>query len=400
MGRVSERPVRGLGLAVAVALAFESALYSTIAPLLPHYRDELGLGDAGAGILTASYTAGMLVASVAGGAMANRIGPRPTVLWGFAVLAAASVVFGLAGDIAVLDAARLVQGAGAGLIWAGMLSWLIIVTPVERRGQALGGAMGAAIFGALFGPVIGTVAGAIGPPVAFAVVAAGAVAMALWVLRTPAPAAAVRGPAEALVGFGAFRDRRLLAAFSLNLLPAFVIGMINALVPLHMDDHGASEVLVGGSFLVAASIAGLLSPLLGRRSDRVGPLSVIVTGLVVAVPTLVALALLDGAWSIAVITVIAIGFGISVLSVPSLALLSVLAGSAGLAPGATAALINISFAGGETVGAAGGAAAADATSYALPFLVVAAVFACVAVALALTRHTRFGLTPIASERTS
>ena len=75
-------------------ILFDVAFYSAIAPLLPDYVDELGLSKAEAGILSAAYAAGTLLASLPAGLLASRAGPRRTVLAGLALLGLSSVVFG------------------------------------------------------------------------------------------------------------------------------------------------------------------------------------------------------------------------------------------------------------------------------------------------------------------
>ena len=55
-------------------------------------------------------------------------------------------------------------------------------------------------------------------------------------------------------------------------LPALFSGAIDVLVPLRLDELGASGLTIGAAFLVAASIEGVLSPLVGRFSDRRGRL--------------------------------------------------------------------------------------------------------------------------------
>ena len=62
--------MRRVFLLVAAVVLVDTAFYAAIVPLLPHYTDELGLSQTGAGVLTASYAAGTLVASVPGAPLA------------------------------------------------------------------------------------------------------------------------------------------------------------------------------------------------------------------------------------------------------------------------------------------------------------------------------------------
>ena len=57
-----EGGMRRVFLLVAAVLLVDTAFYAAIVPLLPHYTDELGLSQTGAGVLTASYAATMAYA--------------------------------------------------------------------------------------------------------------------------------------------------------------------------------------------------------------------------------------------------------------------------------------------------------------------------------------------------
>src|SRR5581483_10112056 len=103
--------------------------YTAITPLLPGYVHDLGLSKTAAGVLTAAYAAGTLLGSLPSGFVAARIGPRRALLAGLALLGLASITFGFANHVVLLDAARFVQGVAGALAWAGALTWLILAAP-------------------------------------------------------------------------------------------------------------------------------------------------------------------------------------------------------------------------------------------------------------------------------
>ena len=78
--------------------------------------------------------------------------------------------------------------------------------------------------------------------------------------------------------------------------------------------------------------------------------------------------------------VVCAGLAFGTFFTPGMTLLSNLAESRGLHYGYAAALINLAWAPGQTIGAAGGGALAQATSDAVPYLVLSAV--CVATLVA------------------
>ena len=172
--------MRRLFLLVAAVVLVDTAFYAAISPLLPSYAEDLDLSKTAAGVLTASYAAGTLAGSIPGGWLATRVGVKPTLLAGLGLLAVTSVVFGLARDVILLDAARFVQGVGGACSWAAGMAWLVAASPPERRGERIGSALGAAIVGVLLGPLLGGAATVVGPEPVFAAVAAIAGGLAVW----------------------------------------------------------------------------------------------------------------------------------------------------------------------------------------------------------------------------
>src|SRR6476660_8811864 len=154
--------MRRLLFLASAMIFFDVAFFAAIAPLLPQYVDELGLSKAEAGVLSAAYAAGTLLGSLPAGFVASRVGPRKAVIHGLLLVGFSSLVFGFANQIALLDAARFIQGIAGALIWSGALTWLITTAPEEERGSVIGKALGTAIAGALLGPALGAIAGAIG----------------------------------------------------------------------------------------------------------------------------------------------------------------------------------------------------------------------------------------------
>jgi len=118
-------------LRVVGAVVFvDSLFYAAIAPLLPALAKELGLSKLSAGVLTASYGAGMLISSLPAGVVAVRIGPKSTVFIGLTLLGGSTLAFGLLDSVAGLCASKASAGLAPGPVaWPG--SW-----PRLRKGAA------------------------------------------------------------------------------------------------------------------------------------------------------------------------------------------------------------------------------------------------------------------------
>jgi len=365
--------MRRLFLLVAAVVLVDTAFYAAISPLLPHYESELGLSKIAAGVLTASYAAGTLAASIPAGWLAGRLGVKPTLLAGLGLMSVTSVVFGFGEHVVLLDAARFLQGVGGACSWAAGLAWLVSAAPTERRGELIGSAIAAAIVGVMIGPVLGGAATVASPELVFSLVGATGAALFAWALVTPGvPREPPLGVRSALA---ALNRRPIAIGFWLMLLPALFAGVIEVLVPLRLDDLGASGRAVAAAFLVAALGEALVSPVAGRLSDRHGRLTPVRFGLVGAVVMAVLLPVPDSAFLVA-LALLATVLALGTFWAPAEAQLSDACEEAGLAQGLAFALGNIAWAGGHVVGGSGGAALAQATADAVPYGIVAVV--CVA----------------------
>jgi MFS family permease len=374
--------VRRLLFLVGAIVFVDTMFFTALTPLLPDYADRYDLSKLGAGVLSAAYPVGVLVAGIPGGLLASRIGVKPTVVIGLLLMSATTIVFGFAGSIVLLDVARLVQGVASACAWAAGFAWLLAESPVARRGEVIGIALGTAIVGALFGPVLGGIAAVVGTRAAFTGVGVVALALAAWALATHAPAPR-RGQSIGLL-WAALGSRRVQAGLWFVTLPALLFGTMNVLAPLRLSDLGFGAVAIGGVFLISAGFEATLAPVVGRVSDRRGrrlPLTVGLAG------SAVLAALLPwpswGAVLALVIVLSAMFFG--VFWTPAISLLVEAAERRGLDYALAFALVNLAWAPGQALGSVVGGGLARATSDAVPYLLLSA--ACLA-SLAALQHVR------------
>jgi MFS family permease len=360
--------VRRLLVLVSAIMLVDTMFYAALTPLLPHYTDELGLSKTGAGVLTAAFGVGTLVGALPAGVIAARFGVKRCVLLGLGLLTATSLVFGFAESIWLLDAARFLQGFGGACTWTGSLAWLVAAAPPERRGELIGTALGAGIGGALLGPVLGGAAGVFGTRPAFSAVAVIGVGIGVAVLATPAPS---RGGAQTLAAVrGRLREPRLLGGMWLVALPAILFGVLSVLAPLRLDELGFGAAAIGATFLVAAGFEAALSPIVGRISDRRGPVAVAAAGLLASAAVSLALPWPSRSWALAAL-VVAAGLAYGAFWVPAMALLSRGAESTGLEQSFAFALMNLAWAAGQGAGSAGGGALGESVGDVVPFSVCA-----------------------------
>jgi MFS family permease len=370
--------VRKLLLLASAVVLVETSFYAAITPLLPGLTEQYGLTKAGAGVLAASYPAGVFAGALPGGWLAARAGVRQTMLLGLALMTVASVGFAFGDSILMLDVSRFVQGIGGAFCWAGAMGWIGAAAPRDQRGQMIGTVMGAAIAGALLGPVIGVAADLAGHAAVFCGIGALGVVLILWTLRFASPPPGIAPSWRGLWRSLENADVRL--GLTLIMLPALLFGTIGVLAPLRLHELGASAAAIGAIWLVGAGAEAVVSPWAGRLSDRRGRMTPILAG--VAGGGIVCL-LQPWPDSAAVLgALIILGApAIGLLWAPSMAMLSDGAEAAGVDQGLAFGAWNLTWSTGQALGDVGGAGLGQAAGNTVAYLTLAALSAIVFVAL-------------------
>jgi len=365
--------MRRLLLLVGAVVLVDTMFFSAVTPLLPTYAARFGLSKAGAGVLAGSYAAGAVLGTLPSGWLATRAGSRRTLLLGLALMALSSVGFAFAGRVALLDATRFLDGIGGACAWAGGMGWLVSLTPFEQRGATIGKAMSAALAGVLLGPALGAVAQATGPETPFSLVGVLAALLAVAALRMPAPPAPALAAAQRPYA-AAWREERVRMGAWLVLAPALAYGTIEVLGPLALHRLGASGLAIGATFLIAAGVEGVAQVFAGRATDRLGRGTPIRIGLAGTLAALLVLPLPEVAWLLALVVVAGCVLS-GIVNTPAMTVLSDGVERAGLEHGLGFAIVNLVWGAGQVIGAVAGAALAGATADAVPYLVLAVVFA-------------------------
>jgi MFS family permease len=365
--------VRSLLLLTSTVVFVDTLFFAALTPLLPHYADTLDLGRGGAGVLAAAYPAGAFFGAIPSGVVAARLGVKPTVMIGLSLVGACTILFGLSDHAWQLDLARFAQGLASAFTWTGALSWLVAMSPPGRRGALIGRAFAAAIVGALFGPVIGGVASIAGIGWTFGAVAVASFGLVAWAAVVPA-VAADGAQQNAATLLRALSDRRVLAAAWFVVLPALLFGTLSVLAPLRLSALGLGAIGIGAVFLISAAVEAVNNLFVGQVSDRSGPLRPILVGLVASIAVAALLPWPHERFLLAALIVCA-GLSFGTFFTPGMTLLSNLAERRGVPFGYAFALINLAWAPGQTLGAAGGGALAGATADAVPYLALSAVCA-------------------------
>lgn len=358
----------------------DTVLFGAIIPLLPRFADEYDLTKLEAGVLLGAYGGGTLLGGLPAGVLVGRIGPKRGIVSGLLLLGGASLAFALAGGPLALGLARFAQGIASSMTWAGALAWVAMAAPRERRGQALGTVFGLAVFGFVVGPMFGGLADHVGIRSAFVAVAAVAVgfAAALALVTSPLPEARQPGAVAR-----ALRDRVFVGGLWLNTLPALFFGALDVLVPLRLDGAGYGALAIAAVFFAAGLVEVVISPLIGRLSDRRGRLVPVRLSLGASILVALAIAFTTEPLLVAALVVAAsVSFG--GFYAPGMALVADRSERAGLSQGVGFGVTSTAWASGALVGPTLGGALADAFGDAVPYLACGAL--CALTLAATTRH--------------
>ena len=129
---------RGFLVLCGLVLVVDTIFFTTVMPLLPYYADRFGLSAAEVGFVGGAYPGGGALIAIPAGIVATRIGAKPSLLVGLAVMALASVWLGQLADGPELILARFVQGIGSTIAWISAFAWLLARVPAQQRGAAIG----------------------------------------------------------------------------------------------------------------------------------------------------------------------------------------------------------------------------------------------------------------------
>jgi len=280
--------------------------FGAILPILPLYMSDHGIDPATLGLVMAAWPAARLVAEPVFGWLADRAPRVPFMVVGLLISTIVSILPLLLIGPGWFFVARFVSGIGAAMYDPAARGVIVDATDDESHGEAFGIYGAAQSGGFIIGPAIGGIGGAIFGtwfPFVFATVA-GILASAYLAVaaREPGRHHARHGmtlpPADGSPGLAttpplgqeggpmktiwlppaSMWNRMLVAAVIANFGAFFASGTYEVVWSLFMQHLGAGLGLIGLSFVVFGIPMILLSPLVGRRVDKVGSLRFIVIG--------------------------------------------------------------------------------------------------------------------------
>jgi DHA1 family multidrug resistance protein-like MFS transporter len=272
------RALTGVGFMVALG-------FGLVAPALPLFAREFGVGKTAAGAVVAAFALMRLVMAPFVGRMVNAVGERLLLATGIGVVAVRSALAGLSQSYWQLLVLRGAGGIGSIMFSVSAASLLVRVTPSHLRGRAQGVWAGSFLIGLVCGPAVGTVATfSLRLPFflyAGTLVVAGIIGLSA--LRHSELAARDSARSEPMALRLALGQRAYLAALAAAFAGDFaLVGARSAMLPLYVrEDLDLSSSWVYAAFLIVSLVSGALLLPMGKVADTVGRRPVIALGLVV-----------------------------------------------------------------------------------------------------------------------
>lgn len=288
-------------VAVLATVAFSVAVgFGIVAPVLPLFAREFGVGSTAAGAVISVFAFMRLVSGPGAGGLVNRLGERLVLLSGLIIVAISSLLAGLAQSYLQLLVLRGIGGVGSAMFTVSAYSLLLRVVGAHQRGRAAGWFQSGFLIGGISGPLFGGALAAISLRAPFFVYA-GTLAVAaaitgLALTRTELSGKDVGGSAPPTTSLReALRHPGYRAALVTHLGTGWMLfGVRSSLIPLFVADAlGRDAFWVGIGFVVGSLVQAITLWPAGRIVDRIGRRPAMIGGTLTATVAVLLLAALE-----------------------------------------------------------------------------------------------------------
>ncbi len=372
-GVLSRSQRRVVILLVTLTVFFDEISYGVIVPILPRQAEKFGWGEIEIGLLFGSFGLSALATAPLVGRLSNRLDLRRLFFMGLVLLAIGTGLSAVDTAYGWMLTCRLLQGASVAVTSAVGMSYIVQTHPADQRGRAMGVMAGGFAAGAIAGPAAGGVLfERVSYSTPFALICLCVVILALASAKALPEGHASRGGTDSFRALLARPQVRLLvlcAALSMG-----VLGMIETVVPLHLQSSfGTGPTVIGLVFVGAALGQALASPLAGVVADRRGTRSTMLAGLTLLAVTMIVVSVAGSVSAIAA-SLCAAGLVSAFALVPILPRMAEVVGASDHTSHSTAyALLNFALDTGMMAGPLLGGVLVSVLDFTLGILVVSVV---------------------------
>ena len=307
-------------LVVSIAASLLMIGVGMIVALLPDRVINLSGSMQDVGFLASAFALSYLLAQMPIGYLADRLGAKPFLVFGYMLAAVSGVVFYSASTPESIFLGRFIQGAGEAPIWALGPALLSLAYP-HAKGKVIGIYNASIHIGLTIGPLLGIYlflnndSGA--PFLLFtALCLSGGLLVLLFLPRITVAAIEVVGKVPTLAEFVGLLNNReplitLLGVLIYGAGYGICISVLPATLAISKGFDSVSNGIYFALFYVSISIAQLI---IGPLSDRHGRLIYMLFGLVLSAAGFSSFSLFTYPWIYAPLTVASIGLGVFCVS--------------------------------------------------------------------------------------
>jgi predicted MFS family arabinose efflux permease len=276
-GVTGEEALRSRRRSVLYVLGFLSfgAVYNglVMSPVLEPLAREFGISTGTAGLAVAAYGAPGIAVAVLAGPYSDRIGRKPFLVFGPAIMGLATLAAAFAPSFGLLIAARIVAGVGSGVIFPNSNATVADTFPFRERGRAIAAVIGMNTMASVVGiPIGGIVAELTSWRVSLAIVGVCALLAALVVqLKLPNAQGTNREARIRALYALIVRDRSAIAIIAASFLGAlYWFTWATYLVVFFQRTFALSEGVASTVALTQGVGVIIGSQIGGRLGDRFG----------------------------------------------------------------------------------------------------------------------------------
>ncbi len=351
--------------------------YGIIIPIFPFYIESMGAGGTELGLLVASYAVMRLIFGPIWGGLSDRVGRKPILLVGILGYVITMVWFGLATQLWMLFAARILSGILSSATAPTTMAYIGDSTPEDERGGGMGLLGAAGGIGTIIGPAVGGFLATTSLSMPFFVAAGMALlSLLLAVIFLPESRPALEQKAEereAIVDFHAWWQAlsspigTLFVLTFISTSGLMIFASVFGLYGLERFSYGPEQ--VGIVMMVMGAVSALTQGLLaGPATKRWGD-ALVIRGGMLATALSFGLMLLANTFVTAILTTALLALAAAIVSP---ALLSLTSRRATIPQGVAMGLSNSFVSLGRIVGPILGGAALD-VHLSLPYISGAAI---------------------------
>jgi MFS transporter, DHA1 family, solute carrier family 18 (vesicular amine transporter), member 1/2 len=364
---------RAATLLITLTVFFDEVSYGVIVPVLPRQAEKFGWSEIEIALLVGILGLSGLATAPFVGRLSKRLGPRRLFFAGLALLATGTGLCAFDEAYAWILTGRTLQGVSVAVTAAVGMAYLAKIYPAGQRGGAMGVMAGGFAAGSIAGPAVGgALFDRVGYSIPFVLIFLCVVILALASAKVLPNGRASRGGRDSFRALLVRPRVRLLVLYAA--LGMGVFGMLEAVVPLHLErSFGTGPTVIGLVFVGAALGQGLASPLAGVVADFGGTRFTILAGLTLLAITMIAVSV-GGSVSAVAVSLCAAGVASAFALVPILPRMAELGGASDETSYSSAyALLNLALDTGMMVGPLLGGALVSVLGFAIGILVVSAI---------------------------